>query len=183
MKGLIKALGFLSTILLVHNSLYPCSTIAIRGFDANVVLGHTLDWNWSKGFLMVNLQGRFKTANLVGGGKPAKWTSKYGSVTFNQFGPDLPFGGMNEKGLVVETMWLEKTRYPPQESYPCVNLLNWVQFQLDNYATVSEVLTNLSELRIKNPIKSVRNHYFICDSTGDCAVIEFLDKESVCLYG
>jgi choloylglycine hydrolase len=169
----------MSDLLLISNSLYPCSTFALRDSDANVVLGHTLDWNWSEGFLMVNPRGYFKTAILVGGGKPAKWASQYGSVTFNQFGPDLPFGGMNEKGLVVETTWLEQTRYPSPGPSPCVNLLGWVQFQLDNYATVSEVLANLSKVRIQNPVKSVKNHYFIADSAGDCAVVECLDRKMV----
>jgi len=31
-----------------------------------------------------------------------------GSVTFNQVGRDLPYGGINEAGLVVEHMTLEK---------------------------------------------------------------------------
>ena len=37
-------------------------------------------------------------------GTPASWVSKYGSVTFNQYGRELPTGGMNEAGLVVETI-------------------------------------------------------------------------------
>ena len=39
--------------------------------------------------------------------QPARWTSKFGSVTFNQYGKDNPMGGVNERGLVIEVMELQ----------------------------------------------------------------------------
>jgi penicillin V acylase-like amidase (Ntn superfamily) len=33
---------------------------------------------------------------------PAAWRAKYGSLTLNAFHVDIPLGGMNETGLVVE---------------------------------------------------------------------------------
>jgi choloylglycine hydrolase len=36
----------------------------------------------------------------TGDGKTISWISKYGSITFNQYGREFPTGGMNEKGLV-----------------------------------------------------------------------------------
>jgi len=34
------------------------------------------------------------------------WTSKYGSVTFNGFCREMPGGGINEAGFVIEPMLL-----------------------------------------------------------------------------
>jgi choloylglycine hydrolase len=54
---------------------------------------------------------------------------------------------MNEAGLVVEIMWLKESEYPPPDEHPTVNELQWVQYQLDNFATVTEVAANAERLR------------------------------------
>jgi choloylglycine hydrolase len=48
------------------------------------------------------------------GEKPLTWVATYGSVSFNQNGRELPCGGINEAGLVIEQMMHEspKSRYP-----------------------------------------------------------------------
>jgi len=62
-------------------------------------------------------------------GQPAKWVSAYGSVTFNQFGRELPLGRMNEAGLVIEIMWLTQTEYPHSDRRPALRELQWAQYQ------------------------------------------------------
>jgi penicillin V acylase-like amidase (Ntn superfamily) len=60
------------------------------------------------------LQGKrlqIETATVGESPNPAKWVSRYGSVTFNQYGCENPTGGMNEAGLVVEQMWLDESAY------------------------------------------------------------------------
>jgi Penicillin V acylase and related amidases len=47
--------------------------------------------------------------------KPIEWISKYGSITFNQSGREFPHGGINEKGLVIEQMWLDEAAYPEMD--------------------------------------------------------------------
>jgi choloylglycine hydrolase len=107
----------------------------------------------------------------------AQWTSKYGSVTFNQFGREMPFGGMNEAGLVVENMWLSETEYPGPDNRPEINMLQWIQYQLDNHRTVAEVIASDKALRMERTMVRARIHYYICDASGDSAVIEFLNGE------
>ena len=70
--------------------------------------------------------------------KPASWVSRYGSVTFNQYGREFPNGGMNEAGLVVELMWLDDTTYPATDGRPALDCLEWIQYQLDTAATLSD---------------------------------------------
>ena len=50
----------------------------------------------------------------------ATWTAQYGSITFNQYGRELPTGGINEAGLVVESMALSEARYPEPDHRPYI---------------------------------------------------------------
>jgi choloylglycine hydrolase len=108
--------------------------------------------------------------------RPAEWTSRYGSVTFNQYGRDFPMGGMNEAGLVVENLWLEGTEYPGVDERPALGVLSWVQYQLDTACTVDEVIAGDERLRITSPVPL---HYFVADRRGRVATIEFLGGQMV----
>ena len=105
-----------------------------------------------------------------------KWTSRYGSVTFNQFGVEFPVGGINEKGLVVESLWLDSTQYPDPDKRGSLNELQWIQYQLDRYATITEVAENISRVRIAKLMAPL--HYFVCDARGQCLVVEFLNGQA-----
>src|SRR5438477_4854789 len=85
-----------------------CTTFLLQGTGA-LYFGRNLDWYWEDGIVVVNPRNLQKAAFVLPGNTPAKWASRYGSVTFNQFGREMPFGGMNEAGLVVENMWLDET--------------------------------------------------------------------------
>ena len=107
-------------------------------------------------------------------GKTISWVSKYGSITFNQYGKEFPTGGMNEKGLVVELMWLDETQYPAPDSRPAISVLQWIQYQLDNCATVEEILATDKILRIAT-VGTTPLHYLVTDKQGNAATIEFLN--------
>src|SRR6266850_1892436 len=90
-----------------------CTTFCLR--DGNHVLfGRNYDFGIGEGLVLVNKRGVAKTS-AVSGDRPAGWASKYGSVTFNQFGREFPTGGINEKGLTVELMMLEGSEYPSRD--------------------------------------------------------------------
>lgn len=154
----------------------PCSTFVLRSGE-RFVLGHNLDFYTEKGFIVVNKRNVKKIALLYPGEIPVKWVSKYGSVTFNQLGKEFPFGGMNEKGLVVEQMWLDESRYPPADERPALMELQWIQYQLDNCSTVDEVLASDKIIRISQ--NQSRIHYLVCDRSGKVASIEFIDGKCV----
>jgi penicillin V acylase-like amidase (Ntn superfamily) len=92
---------------------------------------------------------------------------------------DVPFGGMNEAGLVVENMWLDETKYPAPDSRPGINLAQWIQYQLDNCRTVKEVLATDKKVRLEPLAVPAGIHYLICDASGDCATVEFLNGAMV----
>jgi choloylglycine hydrolase len=104
----------------------------------------------------------------------------YGSVTFNQYGRENPMGGMNEAGLVIELMWLDGTQYPKADTRPTVDVLEWIQYQLDTALSVEEVLKNTEAMRITS---RVTLHYLVNDKTGNSTTIEFLDGKLVAHAG
>lgn len=106
------------------------------------------------------------------GGTAAEWTSRYGSLTFNQHGRDFPLGGFNEAGLAVEILWLPGTRYPDPDKTPSLNEAQWIQYHLDTAGSVSEMITRARSVMI-NPVFA-ETHYMACDKTGNCASFEYL---------
>jgi penicillin V acylase-like amidase (Ntn superfamily) len=147
-----------------------CTTFCLKR-GAEAVFGKNYDWSVGDGLVMVNKRGVAKTAALPPREKPAAWVSRYGSVTFNQYGREFPNGGMNEAGLVVELMWLDETRYPAADGRPALGCLEWIQYQLDNFATAAEVARNAGRLRISSGAKV---HYLACDKGGSCTAVEFI---------
>jgi choloylglycine hydrolase len=158
---------------------YSCTTFVLHKGD-RLVFGRNLDWYSGTGLVMVNPRNLEKVALLNSSEKPVKWVSKFGSITFNQIGRELPFGGINERGLVVEHMTLDETVYPAKDNRYVIGAFQWIQFQLDNYSTVEEVINSDTFLRIEDNSKI---HFLICDRSGNSVVIEFLNGKIVCLTG
>lgn len=129
------------------------------------------DFMFGDGLLIVNRRGLEKQAVQVE--RPQQWVSRYGSVTYNQYGRELPNGGMNEAGLVVEMLWLNDTRYAPKDARKELSVLQWIQYQLDTARTVAEVIASDRAVRIAEGPGRV--HYFVADREGNAAVLELLE--------
>jgi choloylglycine hydrolase len=142
-----------------------------------MVFGRNYDWITATGMVCTNLRGLQKTSMATQDGKSLTWVSDYGSITFNQYGKEFPTGGMNEKGLVVELMWLDVAKYPKPDDRPAVNVLQWIQYQLDRSASVDDVVTSDKLLRITG--KDTPLHYLVADGSGQVATIEFLGGKMV----
>lgn len=175
---------YLAALLVTLTAAAPaaaCTTFCLRGSGpgGRVLFGKNYDWNVGEGMLVVNQRGLARRAD-VPGDRPASWVSKYGSVTFNQYGRDFPNGGINEAGLVIELMWLEGSRYPAPDRRPAVDVLQWIQYNLDSHATVQEVLAANQKVRITSLVPL---HYLVADRKGGTATIEFLDGKLVAHTG
>jgi choloylglycine hydrolase len=85
---------------------------------------------------------------------------------------------MNEKGLVVELMWLDGTVYPSSDERPAVGTLQWIQYQLDCSETIEDVIASDRILRIASK-GTVPLHFLIADANGNSATIEFLEGKMV----
>jgi choloylglycine hydrolase len=163
----------------------PCTTFMLNN-NGHPIYGKNADWAHISDYVIVNKRGVAKTSMytpLEPDAKKISWTSNFGSVTFTFVARELPFEGINEAGLFISTMGLfADTEYEPPDSRPVVNGLQWVQYQLDNFSTVDEVIASNKNVRILED-KSRGNHYLISDSRGKCASIEFLKGELVCHTG
>ena len=165
-KYLLLLAGMVTSVLTVQ----PCTTFVLKTKNG-LFFGRNLDWVSDLGLIIINQRNVEKNSLVFEPEKPIAWTSQYGSLTFNQFGKEFPFGGINEKGLVIEIM-VSDAEYPEPDERPVVNELQWVQYQLDNCASVAEVIRTDSMIRIGQTYE--RLHYLVCDAEGNAAVIEFL---------
>ena len=171
---------FFKVTFLLTGSGYSCTTFCIST-NYEIVFGKNYDFQTGDGIIFVNKKEVVKKA-FTKKGIPAEWISKFGSVTFNQYGREFPMGGMNEAGLVIELMWLDETKYPPQDDRNTVGgILQWIQYQIDNCETIQEVIDTDKFLRI--PEGAVPVHYLAADKYGNTASIEFLNGKLVAHSG
>jgi penicillin V acylase-like amidase (Ntn superfamily) len=171
-----KFFVFILIYLAALSSPSACTTFFINK-NGQLVFGRNYDWITGAGMVCTNLRGLQKTSMKTEDGKTIDWVSKYGSISFNQYGKEFPTGGMNEKGLVVELMWLDGTKYPGPDARPAIGVLQWIQYQLDCNATVYDVIATDKNLRIIS--KGTPLHYLVADAGGNVATIEFLNGKMV----
>ena len=158
-----------------------CTTFVLR--DSNqIVYGRNFDFDIGNGFVVNNRKGISKYAFIGSEQNIMKWTSNFGSITFNQFGLEFPYGGMNETGLVIAQMYLSNTKYPEKDNRKVISPLQWIQYQLDVSKSVDEVIASDTLIRISSEIP-VGIHFLVCDSKGKTATIEFIDGKMVSHVG
>src|SRR5215217_6240032 len=96
LKSLILLI-LLATFLFTPSA-FGCTTFCLKNKGENL-FGKNYDWSIGDGMIFVNKRGMSKMSSLEGEKKVLNWVSKYGSVTFNQYGWEQPSGGMNEMGV------------------------------------------------------------------------------------
>jgi len=162
--------------LAIAPAVRACTSFVIADGD-RYVLAKNYDWHMDHGLIVVNKRGIPKKALLLDlFDRPTQWVSKYGSVTFNQFGREIPNGGINEAGLVLEVMMLPGTKYPRRDKRPA--LMAWVQYQLDNCATIEDVIATDDAVRVSGN-SPMPLHFLGCDRQGNVATFEWLDGKMV----
>ncbi len=194
MKKIISSIIFtVLCICLVPVTGLPCTTFMLND-NGQPVYGKNMEYSHIPAYVMVNKRGVVKTSFPILPQEPnatqISWTSKYGSVTFNFIAREAPFEGINEAGLFVSSMngeGLAIDQYPEIDSRTPVGPFQWIQYQLDNFSTVAEVIANLQSMRIARPPQTSSNanvlHWLVGDSKGKSASIEFLNGQLVCHTG
>ena len=186
-----------AVILLEPAAARACSTFVLND-DGVLLVGHNLDEEpgfFVPGMIWINQRGVRKEgitwAELV---KPPcaedtlqvapvdsdfTWVSRYGSVTVNTDGLEFPDWGINEAGLVVCEMGLSSTRFAVEPDHPTLFMSTWIQYQLDNYASVRQVIENAHLINLDGWTW----HYMVADSSGASGVIEFIDGKVLTYMG
>jgi choloylglycine hydrolase len=191
MKRIISVIVFtVLCICLVPVTGLPCTTFVLDN-DGQPVYGKNSDGGNMPAYVIVNKRGVAKTS-AESGAIPISWTSQYGSVTFNILARERPFEGINEAGLFISSSAGEgsaKDEYPVPDSRTPMSGMQMVQYQLDNFSTVAEVIASFQSIRLAKPpanssgLTSQTVHWLVSDSRGHCASIEFLDGKLVCHTG
>ena len=153
-------------------------TLTARSMDWYVRYPTTL-WKFPRGMKRSGLTGK----------NPAEWTSRYGSLAVVQTadGQSATADGLNEKGLVANLLYLTETQYPPRDpKIPGVASSIFLQYLLDNFATVAEAVAFLEKgsvqivpVPIPNSEHLPTMHIALSDAGGDSAIVEFLDGKTV----
>lgn len=157
-----------------------CTRVSYISDHGDAFTGRTLDW---KEEIPTNLyvmpRGIARTS--FDDRDAIRWTSKYGSVV--AVGYDLGVSeGMNEKGLAVNCLYLPGTEYTfDGDTRKKMSASVWVSYVLDNFATVSEAMTELRKDRfyIDAPVmpdgSQTTLHMALSDATGNNAIIEYIE--------
>lgn len=163
---------------------HSCSTFMINQNDTLLVGPNLDDYIDVSGLAVINPRGISKHSitwddfkSVFGRSKPKlNWTSKYASLTNNMFGKEFPDGGMNEAGLYIGEMTMFATKYPKDESLAEIYHHLWMQYILDQYRPVDEVIADLNKVI---PSGHCLWHFFVADRSGNSAVIEFIDGQTI----
>lgn len=167
-----------------------CSRAMYVGPNGTIITARSNDWTGSQ---HTNLWLYPRGVSRDGGGAPGAitWVSKYGSIT--AAGWDLgTVDGMNEKGLVANTLYLAESDYgKPVANDPRkpLSLTAWAQYALDNFATVAEVVEAFKAetfyivgLKLPDGHEGTA-HLSLSDPTGDSAIFEYVGGKLVIHHG
>lgn len=156
------------------------------------LVGHNLDERIEMpGMILVNPRGVAKSSfsyqqDMMAFFGPRKdtprtsWISRYGSLVYSACGREFIDGGMNEAGLYIGEMTLLGTQYPDAPGLVKIHHHAWMQYLLDNYATVPEALESLRRVV---PEGHCQWHFFLADREGRAALVSFAKKQTVIRTG
>jgi choloylglycine hydrolase len=182
MKTRIAFATLLAAALVAPDISDACSRAVYFGKEGQTVTGRTMDWFISD--MDTNLwlypRGLERNANTK---TPLIWKSRYGSVVTTIY-EGAAADGMNERGLVANLLYLAESKYPEaraDDKRPTLPNSAWVQYVLDNYATVAEAVEGLRKEEFRMvPIQAPTGepgtvHLSISDASGDSAIFEYID--------
>lgn len=178
-------LAVLLVLMLNVQQLGACTRVVYKGTNGTILTARSMDWKEDiKTDLWVFPRGIERTGEV--GPNSIKWKSKYGSITAATYNIATS-DGMNEKGLAANILWLAESKYPTwDQKKPGLSISLWLQYVLDNFATVNEAVEALKNepfVLITDKIPGLGNlatlHLSISDKSGDNAIIEYIDGKQV----
>ena len=157
-----------------------CTRVVWPDANGSVIVGRNMDFHMD---LLSNLwkypRGIERTDGVHG---TLTWKAKYGSIVATAF--DLvATDGMNEEGFAGHILWLAESDYgKPEATATQLSQAVWLQYYLDNFATVAEAVAWTTETQVEiaqlfDPTGHLvpTLHLAINDATGDSAIIEYTD--------
>lgn len=174
MKGLVLLLCVFFCSAMICDHALACTGFSLKS-ENSVFLAKNLDYGAGTAHVSINKRGLRKTSSISLPEKPFTWVAKFGSITFNLLGKEFAQGGMNEAGVAIEAMLVDKgARFSALDERAGLIMQQWIQYQLDTAATVSDIIASDSAVRVS--FKYPRTvHFIACDRNGNTAIIEYVD--------
>lgn len=145
-----------------------------------VLVGRSMDWPEDPETNLWAFPRGTPREDGVGG--TLTWTARYASMAAGAH--DLmTVDGFNEAGLAAHQLFLLESEYGgPADDRPRLSLAVWLQYLLDNFATVAEVVAWTEEAQPTiaaqdDPFtgQPIGLHLALDDAHGDSAIIEYLE--------
>lgn len=158
-----------------------CTRVVYAGPEATVLTARSMDWKEDpQSDLWIFPRGMDRDGAV--GDDPVRWRSKYGSVVASAY--DIcSTDGLNEAGLAANLLWLAESEYPEWDgTSPAISVSVWVQYMLDNFATVDEAVAAMrrgdfavvSDM-MPDGTRMATLHLSLSDASGDNAIFEYID--------
>lgn len=149
------------------------------------VVTRTLDWAIDDEPDLWVLPRGLRRGGDAGSAHPHEWESRYASVV-TSFWRAATIDGINEAGLAGHTLYIDDPGYPDADARPAVGNTLWLQYLLDNFASVAEAVQAADAVRIDSPLirgQHLGAHIALEDATGDSAILEPIDGTLVVHHG
>jgi hypothetical protein len=159
---------------------WGCTCFVGMNSSSDLIFGRNFDWS-DDGTLFLYTEPSYGYASIS--------TINFGilglSSSINKKDPTIqdrllqaPYylmDGMNEKGLTVGIMAIERSSRTYNASQPTISSLDLIRLALEFTSTVDEVLILWNGYNIE--FGSVPIHYLIADPQGNSAIVEFIDGD------
>jgi Linear amide C-N hydrolases, choloylglycine hydrolase family len=166
---------------------WSCSLFATLGNNANHLYGRNFDWEYSPAVLLITQpEDAYASVSMVDLSYIGFRSDQLGSLDqlpIEERLPlleavNLPFDGMNEKGLVVGMAAVPPGDMVADPAKPTLDSLGIIRQLLDRAANIAEALEMFKSNNIDwgsgPPL-----HYLVADQSGKAVLIEFSDGQIV----
>ncbi|KAF4996689.1 hypothetical protein FGRMN_4347 [Fusarium graminum] len=185
----------LRTALLVLGTCYQvqaCSRVTYSASEDRVIVGRSMDFVAETNTTFFAYPAGLKRTGSSVDGNGYNWTSKYGSVTALMYGR-AHIDGVNVKGLTGSCLYLDDSDYGKRnKKIPSMWVGHWLQYFLDQYATVEEVVKAVCPGGGKSPFQVIDSglvpdvkslgHLSYSDPSGDNLVMEYVNGALKCYH-
>ncbi|MCC5792079.1 MAG: linear amide C-N hydrolase [Legionellaceae bacterium] len=159
-----------------------CTRVLYSGDQNLVITGRNMDWKEDMGTNLYLFPAKIHRDGRAGA-HSMTWDSRFGSIVCAGYESGST-DGMNEKGLVANLLYLVESDYGAAlPDRPNLSISLWLQYVLDNFATVKEAVDalrrvpfNIVPMQLPNG-ESATLHLAISDASGDSAIFEYVEGQ------
>jgi penicillin V acylase-like amidase (Ntn superfamily) len=156
---------FLFTLFLILHSveLFACTVFHVLDQKANVLVGRNLDWETKGGKVWFIPETEGKNSIAI----------------FEQYGINMPYEGINNKGLFIGQAAVPNTPTPVSIFKPMRKSLEMIRIVLEQADTVDNALKIFPKYTVVfgKFLGHPQIHYKIVDANGNSAIVEYINNE------